>query len=301
MDQETPHREVEDFEKIIEIPSNQFAIVDADVVRHLQVPNAKDAVFITTKRSGSEKNLRFKITGRYDDASLRELKIEPAMDDPAPEAPIQAEAAITGNDKGIDKAIRKHTSVKGLRRNRNKKYSKYGGGVMDQPNPTQRIVPRRNGAKNSNYGQPRKGKPDRQSIINCAVDSVNAVKHGGLKPEIIAGIQHKHEVKKILGEMLTRCVQGDTKIRPHFDAIYEVYSALSSTLSESLDREVSSMENLVLEWCGASMCEGCGIDLDDPDARHEPDCSEMARGDVEGEPTYEEQENDEPGAGRSEG
>lgn len=38
-------------------------------------------------------------------------------------------------------------------------------------------------------------------------------------------------------------------------------------------------------------CEGCDIDLDDPDARHKPDCPEMARGDVEDEPTYFEQEN----------
>jgi len=245
VDQQTPHHEVEDFEKVIELPSNQFAIVDADVVRHLQVPNAKDAVFITTKRSPSEKGLRFKITGRYDDATLRELKIEPAMEENTPpQEPVQ-EAAITGHDHGIDKVTRKHTSVKGLRRNRNKKYSKYGGGVMDQPNPTQRVVPRRNGAKNSNYGQLRKGK--REGTINCAIECLNAKRDGALNAEFLKGIKDKHEVKTLLGEMLTQCVEGNAKIRPHFDLIYETYSAISTVLNESIDTETSTIERLVEE------------------------------------------------------
>jgi hypothetical protein len=43
-------------------------------------------------------------------------------------------------------------------------------------------------------------------------------------------------------------------------------------------------------------CPGCTADLGDPDARHDADCSEMARGDVEGEPTYAELEGGEPAA-----
>jgi hypothetical protein len=75
--------EPEDFEKIVKFKSSEFAIVDAEVikaVKHADIPGIDKAIYVSTKVS-PDMDVAFRVVGKYNDASLVKLVVEPAEAD----------------------------------------------------------------------------------------------------------------------------------------------------------------------------------------------------------------------------
>lgn len=83
----TTMTEAEDFEKIVKFKTSEFAIVDAEVIKALKnkdLPLIDKAIYVATKVS-PDMDVSWRIAGKYDDASLRRLIIEPAAANEIPD------------------------------------------------------------------------------------------------------------------------------------------------------------------------------------------------------------------------
>lgn len=227
--------EAEDFEETITFESDQFAIVDAEVVKSLKdkVPLADLAVFVPTKQS-REMESTFKITAEYTDASLKRLIIEPVSVEDSNDHADQMEEGIQIRGKGgdpVERKLSKNDRIAGgarpksaHREKRNKRYSKGGDPgkalTKTKPAPEKRVeqAVQIDGARRDNYGQPR----HQNKLENECIEFVQRVKEGTISEDYLGSMEHIYEIRTALVDIRDNGrVLGES-----FDLVYESINIL---------------------------------------------------------------------------
>lgn len=242
------NHEAEDFEKTIAFESDQFAIVDAEVVKSLKdkIPLAEKAVFVPTKQS-REVEVPFKVTAEYDDASLRRLVIEPApADEPTDdESPVDESVQLQGHEedsvkKKISKIHRKTGGARpktGDRSKRNKRYSKKGDPGTNLTKGKSSVEQRvekslsLDGARRDNYGQPK------SKIETECIEFIERVKGDNITEEYLDSLEHFSEIRTALADIRDNArVKGKS-----FDLVYESVDILDMHKRRGARRWIEEM------------------------------------------------------------
>jgi hypothetical protein len=244
------HHEAEDFEKIITFESDQFAIVDAEVVKSLkdQIPLADKAVFIPTKQSKDVKTA-FKVTAIYNDASLRRLIIEPAAaNESSDHESVEESVQINGHEgdsvqKKISKIHRKTGGARPKNADRNKRNDRYSAKgdpgkalTKGKPSAEKRVEQRVqiDGARRQNYGQPR------SKIESECMEFINRVKSGTISEDYLSSLDHIYEIRTALADIRDNArVKGKS-----FDLVYESVDIIDNHRRQNALRWI---ENIVMD------------------------------------------------------
>lgn len=258
--------EVEDFEKILKTESGQLALVDAAVLRDIENPVVDDAVIFSTKQTPGEER-SFKVTGSYDDATLRELKMEPATVEDgsgkSQDEKVDEDIQIRGHDrtggalggtvsKKISKIERIKTGNSGSRQNRNR---------QDSSKKRKPVEPRRkmkakmaervgmNGAERDNYGQPQaKTHPEKESeneVNECQLFLKHLVGKT-LTEEFLNNMSYQSEIRNSMHDLRRKIINneiGDV----NFDVVHDGCLILDEWLDKSAQERTRLIENLLKE------------------------------------------------------
>ena len=242
---ELPYHEAEDFEKVFATDGNLMALVDAALVKDLEHPLADKIIYIPTKQSEDVESL-FKVSARYDDASLVEFKIEPTV-----ESEVQSEGAQSrGHDRkdGVSGSVAKrinriNTIVsqegrpdKGKRSKRNEKYSSKPPAAEDPVKSMKaKMAHNGHGAENENKGLERRAKKEREKKKErqlMAADTNKSpyeevlfeffekVKEKQLDEEYLQNLEYFEQIRSSLKLLRSKVMGGEIEI-PNFDLIYE--------------------------------------------------------------------------------
>lgn len=239
-------KEPEDFETIIELSgSNHLAIVDAAVVKKLDVPGAKDAVFIPTKTS-TEQPSQFRVTASYDDASLRNLTLEPvAVEISDPQPTNEGMGGVSSNETKPQRDLRKHTTLKGLKRNENERDAAGGsrGPRFDLPDPEKRV-------KHKVKRATSKKQVDLNGVARTTYDFIAETKAGIANP---SDLEDKYAVRALLSDLMGICVgriEHESKSKLDFDVIYEAWKSVDELIKDSKMAEIIKIEESINKGLG---------------------------------------------------
>lgn len=278
--------EVEDFEKILKTSSGQLALVDAAVLRDIENPAVNDAIIFSTKQTPSEER-SFKVTGTYDDATLRELKMEPAtVEDESlvssqekeekeekeeEEEKVDEDIQVRGHDrtggalggtvsKKISRIERIAVGNSGSRQNRNKQDST----TKRKPvNPVKKMKTKMaqkvgmKGAERDNYGQ-------QQAKLHPEKEKVKERPKNVTKEVNECQLFLKHVVNKTITEEFLNNMKYQSEIRNsmfdlrrkiinneinnvNLDVVHDACLVLDEWLNESAQERTELIENLLKE------------------------------------------------------
>ena len=230
-----PHSEPENFTKTISFESGEFAILDAEVAKSLKdkVSLSSHAVFVATKQS-RENGAHFKITAEYDDATLRRLVIEPAMEGEM-ENHHQMEEGIQLHGHGGDPVERKlkRKDPTGCRPNvaktasKNKKHTGKGDPKTMLTKGSQPVKQRIDqkisikGAKLDNYGQPLH-KTNTSPLETECMDLLATAKTGLLSEDYLNSVNSLRKIRTLLAN-----VRDNNRVSgKSFDLVYDVVRQL---------------------------------------------------------------------------
>lgn len=233
--------EPEDFEKIIELSgSNHLALVDASIVKNLDLPSANDMVLIPTKTS-TEQPVQFKVTATYDDASLRNLTLEPVTveADLEPKPTSEGLGGVTGHETKPQRAVRNHTTLKGIKRNENQRDAAKGsrGPRFDLPDPEKKVRSKIKRTASKNL--------DLNGVAKEAFNFISETKAGSADP---AMLENKYEVRSLLSDLMGICVgriEHKAKSVLDFDVIYEAWKSVDDLIKESRTSEILKIEESI--------------------------------------------------------
>lgn len=265
------NEEIEDFEKIVQFESNQFAIVDGNVAKALKdsnIPNSDKIVYIPTKLSPGDKH-SFKIIAKFDDASLKKLIIVPAN---AVESPPDIET-LNQMKEGVrdpdiahgesDPVLKKLSVIErkaggdtpktGDRAYRNKGDSAAGNpktkltpGVSVKARVAERASNK--GAQRDNYGQPqsrattlRASKEKKQDPIS---EFLQKVKNGNVTEEFLDNLKHKDQIHSSLVKLRSLTSSGHRDYKG-FDVIHSSITVLEEDRKKHAVDRIKEVQDMV--------------------------------------------------------
>lgn len=236
------HHEVEDFKKTIAFESDQFAIVDADIIRSLKdkIPLEGKVIYVPTKQSKDVKTA-FQVMAEYDDASLRRLVIEPGTSSSQVDESLQ----IRGHDGDpVEKTISRIDRIGGKSRpksanrsERNKRYSAKGDPkikLTKGPSSVEARIKQAvsiDGARRDNYGQPR------SKIETECVELLTNVKNKTITEEFLEGLQYRDQLRTSLAH-----IRDNGKVSSQFDIVYESIEILDKYRSKSMIKWIKELD-----------------------------------------------------------
>lgn len=260
--------EPENFTKIVKSTSGQLAIIDAQAIKNLDNPAVTDAVSFSTKRSPNEE-VYFKIEGTYDDASLQSLKMtiatpeevfehnnkkdekEKVKESIKKDEQVLEGVQLRGHDRlkqsemgdTVQKKIAKTNTIakggKGLRRNRNKLYSKKNRPPVDPAKEVSSRIAEKvggKGAENDNFGQPRS-----KMKVEC-LELIKLLKNGGPIELFMQKMEYLEPIRENFIELRSKTINENG---PNLDLIHQACQLLNEQWDKTFQDRMKSIEEII--------------------------------------------------------
>lgn len=262
--------ESENFSKVVKTESGHLAIVDAAILRSNPHPLAKEAVIFPTKQTPGEM-VAFSVQGVYDDAILRELKMEPAdieevqkheqkQDDKEDveqsKEKMREDIQIRGHDRrgGLGNSVAKKTReidnkvTDPIQQKKKRKSTKEPKdpktNVTDHVSAqmAQRVSIK--GAERDNYGQPR-AKTEKGPKSEELSQFLKHVKDKSVTIQVLDGMQFTYQINEGLKALRSKIATGEQ--RGNLDLVCESVAILDNYHRTKAKTNIEMFENLFRE------------------------------------------------------
>jgi len=264
--------ESENFSKVVKTESGHLAIVDAASLRSNPHPLAKEAVIFPTKQTPGEM-VAFSVQGVYDDAILRELKMEPAdieeiqkheqkQDDKEDvelsKEKMREDVQVRGHDRrgGLGNSVAKKTRKIDNKVTDPIQQKKKRKSTKDPKDPKTDVVDHVSaqmaqrvsikGAERDNYGQPRaKTEPEKEPKSEELSQFLKRVKDKSVTVQVLDGMQFTYQINEGLKALRSRIAVGEQ--RGNLDLVCESVAILDDYHRTKAKTNIEMFENLFRE------------------------------------------------------